>query len=60
MQGKFGESSRGNDPEELTKAWLNMSNDAFYQKYGFNWVPPADMQARVQNEMLKGVDYGIK
>lgn len=33
---------------DLAKAWLTMSNDSFYELYGFSWVPPSWMyeQAR--------------
>lgn len=27
---------------DLTKAWFNMPNDAFYNKYGFNYHPHND------------------
>ncbi|MHB8124684.1 MAG: hypothetical protein ACYDEJ_03405 [Desulfitobacteriaceae bacterium] len=28
---------------DLAKDWLRMSNDGFYQLYGFSWVPPIGM-----------------
>ena len=30
--------------EELTKEWFEMSNDAFYDKYHFNFVPSQRLQ----------------
>lgn len=32
------------DSYELTKNWFTMSNDAFYDYYGFNYIPSASMQ----------------
>ena len=29
---------------ELTKAWFNMSNDTFFEIYGFSYVPSIGMQ----------------
>lgn len=33
---------------ELTRAWLTMSNDSFYNNYGFSWIPPIEMQDKVR------------
>lgn len=42
--GKF----RGYFKWDLAKDWLRITNDDFFDKYGFNWVPPIWMyeQAR--------------
>lgn len=34
---------------DLAKAWLTMSNDGFYNLYGFNWVPPVWIYEEVRN-----------
>ena len=43
----------GHDPWKLTKSWLTMSNDSFYEIYGFSWVPPMFMQNKVKEEIMK-------
>ena len=32
------------DAYELTESWFRMSNDAFYEYYGFNYIPSIKMQ----------------
>lgn len=51
MNGRFGELSYGHDPVKLTKDWLTMSNDCFFVKYGFSWVPPMYLQNKIQKAM---------
>jgi hypothetical protein len=33
---------------DLAKTWLTTSNDGFYELYGFNWIPPLDLQDEVR------------
>lgn len=37
----------------LTEEWLQMSNDGFYKLYGFNWIPPLDLQDKVKAYLLR-------
>ncbi|MCR8978704.1 hypothetical protein [Brevibacillus laterosporus] len=37
--------------EYLTKCWLTMSNDCFFNMFGFNWVPPTSLQDRVRKTL---------
>lgn len=39
--------------EYLTKCWLTMSNDSFHRAFGFNWVPPIDLQNRIKKEVWR-------
>ena len=32
------------DAQELTESWFNMSNEGFYNTYGFNYIPSSKMQ----------------
>lgn len=50
-----GEQRRTYTKEYLTKCWLTMSNDSFYNAFGFNWVPPIDLQNEVRKTLDKGV-----
>lgn len=42
---------------ELTKAWLSMSSDDFYVKYGFNWVPLVSLRNKISEEAYVSGDY---
>lgn len=33
------------DAQELTESWFNMSNEGFYNTYGFNYIPSSKMQS---------------
>lgn len=33
---------------DLAKAWLTMTNDDFYNLYGFNWVPELFLREEVR------------
>jgi hypothetical protein len=33
----------GHHKWDLAKSWLTMTNDSFFDRYGFNWVPPIKM-----------------
>lgn len=35
----------------LTRCWLTMSNDSFYGMFGFNWVPPLELQEKVRQRL---------
>lgn len=35
LYGKY----KGYDVYDLNEDWLSMSNDNFFEKYGFNWIP---------------------
>ncbi len=37
--------------EYLTKCWLTMSNDSFFDMFGFNWVPPLELQEKVRQRL---------
>jgi hypothetical protein len=34
--------------DDLTKCWLTMSNDSFYNVFGFNWVPTYEQQKKIR------------
>jgi hypothetical protein len=36
---------------ELTKSWLTIGNDDFFELYGFNWIPPYAMQQQVRRSL---------
>lgn len=40
------------DAVGVAKDWLTMSNDEFYEVFGFNWIPSQEMQKKAR-EMLK-------
>jgi hypothetical protein len=55
-QGNCIVATKGNQrkvysKETLAKSWLTMSNDSFYNFYGFNWVPPLEMQSRIRKTL---------
>lgn len=35
----------------LTTCWLTMSNDAFYERFGFGWVPPLEMREQIKRKL---------
>lgn len=35
---------------DLTHEWLHMSNDDFFKKYGFSWIPPFALRNEAQGE----------
>lgn len=35
----------------LAKDWLTMSNDDFYEKYGFNFVPSDKLKDKARKEL---------
>jgi hypothetical protein len=39
-----GDQTRTYNGVQLAKCWLTMSNDEFYEKFGFNWVPSNNLQ----------------
>lgn len=39
------------DAVALAKSWLTMSNDAFYNRYGFNYVPSQRIQNIARKEL---------
>lgn len=41
------------DAYELTKNWFRMSNDTFYNYFGFNYIPSAKMQKWYRRKYFK-------
>ncbi len=39
------------DAVKIAKSWLTMSNDAFYNRYGFNYVPSQRIQKIARKEL---------
>lgn len=39
------------DAFNLTVAWLKMSNDSFFEVYGFNWIPPYSYSKEVKKHL---------
>lgn len=37
--------------EMLTYFWLTHTNDVFFNYFGFNWVPPMELQEKVRKKM---------
>lgn len=33
---------------DLAKAWITMSNDDFYDLFGFNWFPNSELREEVR------------
>ncbi len=54
----YGETVRVIDAMRLAAAWLTMSNDDFFVRYGFNWVPPTELQDEVRRNAVRGGRYG--
>lgn len=50
---KKGTQQRVYSKEQLTRSWLTMSNDSFFRAFGFNWVPPIDLQNRIKKELWR-------
>lgn len=46
------------DARRLAAAWLTTSNDAFFDRYGFNWVPPVWLQDEVRRDAVRGGRHG--
>lgn len=58
VRNGFGETVEILDAWDLTRTWLKTSNDAFFERYGFNWVPPGWMQDSVRDGMKGRGRYG--
>ena len=41
---------KGYDKKILTKDWLSMTNDDFFDKYGFNYIPSQQMKNKTYKE----------
>lgn len=54
----FGQTVNIIDAKRLTTAWLTMSNDAFFEKYGFSWVPPLWLQDEVRRNVMQHAARG--
>ena len=48
------------DKAYLTKCWLTMSNDTFYNIFGFNWVPPLELQEKVRQRLPGRALWDVK
>lgn len=47
----------GYNEEFLTREWLCMTNDDFYKKYGFNWIPPIKLRMKIQKQTYESGNF---
>lgn len=50
MLDKFGQDSEDKDLMGLARDFFSMSNDGFFRKHGFNWVPPEPYYSLAKKE----------
>ena len=58
IKGKVTIEGKVYDAYEMTMYWLNNTNDAFHNYYGFNWIPPLEYMSLVKE--VRDADYVIK